>query len=360
MTDDRPYTLIAELTYACPLACAYCSNPTDFHGHGPLLTAADWGSVFAQAAELGMLQAHLSGGEPLLRRDLESISARAAEHELYVNLITSGTPLAPARLAALKAAGVAAVQISIQDVDPERTRQLAGKDLLAEKLEAARWVRELNLALTLNFVLHRYNIERTAEFIEVAEALGAERIELANVQYLGTALLNRDALLPDVAQIDDARAVAAAARERLRGRSEVLFVLPDYHTGRPRACMSGWGRRYLVVAPDGVALPCHAARSIESLRFERVCERPLAQIWRDSPAFNAFRGEDWMREPCRSCEQRSSDFGGCRCQALALSGDPRAADPACAKSPHHDAIARLRGTARSDLLTLRGRRGSAA
>jgi pyrroloquinoline quinone biosynthesis protein E len=351
----RPYTLVAELTYRCPLRCAYCSNPIQVAALGGELATQPWFDTFAQAEALGVVQLHLTGGEPLLRDDLESLIARASELGLYTNLITSAVPLERARLAELKARGLCAVQISLQGTRGQDAEYSAGRDWLDAKLRAARWVRELELPLTLNVVLHRANIEQIPDLVELAARLDAQRLELANTQYLGWALANRAALLPSRAQIDRARVDAQAARERFRGEIEILFVLPDYHAGRPRACMDGWAQRYIVVTPDGCVLPCHQARSIPQLQFERVTDRPLAEIWRDSPALQAFRGEAFMQEPCRSCDRRSLDFGGCRCQAFALTGDAAATDPACSLSPRHELIELARDAPADALVPLRYR-----
>jgi pyrroloquinoline quinone biosynthesis protein E len=341
----RPYTLIAELTYRCPLGCGYCSNPLELARHADELDTGGWARVFAEAAALGVLQVNLTGGEPLIRPDLEVLVAAAHDRELYVNLITSGIPVDAARLARLVAAGLDSVQLSIQDSDPRGAAWIAGRDDLEAKLEVAAAVRALGLPLTLNVVLHRGNIARVDEFVALAERCGAERLELANTQYLGWALENRDALLPSREALARARETAAAARARLLGRIEVLFVRPDYDADRPRACMDGWARRYLVVTPDGIALPCHQALAIAGLSFESVRARPLAELWTDSAAFRAFRGEAWMPAPCRTCDERGKDFGGCRCQAFALTGDAAATDPACALAPEHAIVLAARGPA---------------
>lgn len=346
MSDEpRPYTLVAELTYRCPLRCAYCSNPLDWAGHADALTTEDWLRVFREAEALGVVQLNLTGGEPLLRDDLERLVEGARGLDLYTNLITSGIPLARDRLARLKAAGLDNVQVSIQDVTAPASDRVAGVRAFDRKLEVARWVKELGLPLTLNVVLHRENLHHVAEVIALAETLGADRLELANTQYLGWALVNRRTLLPTREQLDTAREVARAARRRLRGRMEVLFVTPDYYAEFPKACMDGWGRRFLVVAPDGLVLPCHAARSLPGLVFDNARKRPLAEIWRHSAAFDAFRGEAWMPEPCRSCDRRAVDFGGCRCQAYQLTGDATATDPACSLAPAHSLIEAARGEA---------------
>jgi pyrroloquinoline quinone biosynthesis protein E len=343
----RPYTLVAELSYRCPLRCVYCSNPVELERYDRELDTATWSRVLREAEALGVVQVHLTGGEPLLRDDLEVLLEVASGCELYSNLITSAVGLTRERLAGLATRGLGAVQISFQDVRPAAAERIAGRDAFAAKEAAAAWTRELGLPLTLNVVLHRENIERVGEIVALAERLGADRLELANTQYLGWALTNREALLPTRAALDAAAAEAAAAAARLAGRMEVLFVLPDYHRDRPRACMDGWASRYIVVAPDGLMLPCHAAHTIAGLAFENVRDRAVGDIWRDSPGFQAFRGEAWMQEPCRTCERRSIDYGGCRCQAFQLTGDAAATDPACALSPQHALVetARLRALA---------------
>ena len=340
--EHRPYTLVAELTYRCPLRCPYCANPRGYRDHTRELDTAVWADVFAQAKELGVLQLHLTGGEPLARRDLEQLVARARELQLYTNLITSGVPLARERLLALRDAGLDNVQVSVQDAYEESADRIAGYRGFQQKLEVMRWVKELGLPLTMNVVLHRDNLPNVSAIIAMAEQVGADRLELANTQYLGWALDNREALMPSRSALVEAHGVSKAAAERLRGRMEVLFVIPDYHTKHPRACMDGWARRFLHIMPDGGVLPCHAAIEIPGLTVERVPERSLAWIWSESQAFNAFRGEGWMQEPCSSCERREVDFGGCRCQALMLTGDPAATDPVCNRSPHHHLVQQAR------------------
>jgi pyrroloquinoline quinone biosynthesis protein E len=356
----RPYTLIAELTYRCPLSCAYCSNPLELGRHDAELSTDDWARAFRQAAALGVLQVNLTGGEPLVRGDLEALVAAARASDLYTNLITSGIPADGERLARLAAAGLDSLQLSIQDSDPHGAAWIAGRDDMEAKLATAAATRASGLPLTLNVVLHRGNIGRVAEFVALAERLGAARLELANTQYLGWALANREALLPSRAAVEEARRVALEARARLRGKMEVLFVRPDYHADRPRACMDGWARRYLVVTPDGVALPCHQAGEIASLAstWENVRHRPLGDIWNEGAGFRAFRGEAWMPAPCRTCDERTTDFGGCRCQAFALVGDAAATDPACALAPRHDLVvaARARAEAPPPAAPLRLRR----
>lgn len=342
---ERPYALIAELTYECPLRCVYCSNPIDFDEHAARLDTDTWLRVMREAEELGVMQVLLSGGEPLLRRDLESIVRGAAGLGLYSNLITSGVPLERDRLVELRSAGLDAVQLSIQGSAAESSNVIAGRPSFEQKLRAATWVKELGLPLTLNVVLHRGNLGQIDEIISMAQELKADRLELANTQYLAWALLNREQLLPTRTQIEHARRSARAAKERLKGTMEVLFVLPDYFSDTPKACMSGWGSRYILVSPDGLALPCHLAHTITGMHFDNVCNRTLDYIWHESPAFRAFRGEAWMPPLCASCERRTVDFGGCRCQAFHLTGDASATDPACALSPAHDIIRGARSLA---------------
>jgi pyrroloquinoline quinone biosynthesis protein E len=341
----RPYTLVAELSYRCPLACPYCSNPATFADIAQELPADAWGRVFAEARELGVVQVHLTGGEPLVRDDLETVVALARQAELYVNLVTSAVPFERERVARLLDAGVDHVQLSLQAPDARRSDRIAGRRAFDEKLDALRFLAGTGTAVTLNVVLHRENVALVDETLELALELGISKVELAHAQYLGFALRNREALLPSAEDIERTRERVRAARRTLEGRLEIVHVLPDLHAGRPKACMDGWGRRYVVVAPDGVALPCHAARSISSLAFENVAERPLAWIWRESASFRAFRGEAWMKEPCRSCEHRVRDYGGCRCQAFALTGDATETDPACSLAPAHGLIMAARRTA---------------
>ena len=337
-TGHRPYTLVAELTYRCPLRCSYCSNPVDWARRRNELGTDDWLRVFREVEDLGVVQLNLTGGEPVLRDDLEVLIEGARKLDLYTNLITSGIPLTRERLAAFRAAGLDNVQISVQDVTATASDRIAGTRSFERKIEVGRWVKALGMPLTLNIVLHRENLGRVAEMIALAETMGADRLELANTQYLGWALVNRRALLPAREQIEQARALAAEAKRRLRGRMEVLFVTPDYYAEYPKTCMDGWGRRFIVVSPEGLALPCHAAHTLPGIAFENVRDHPLAAIWSDSPGFNAFRGEAWMPEPCRSCDRRAKDFGGCRCQAYHLTGKAAATDPVCKLAPDHRLI----------------------
>ncbi len=346
MSDEpRPYTLVAELTYRCPLRCSYCSNPIDWAKRKNELDTETWLRVFREAEDLGVVGLNLTGGEPILRRDLEALIAGARKLDLYTNLITSGIPLSRARLEKFRAAGLDNVQVSVQDVDAKASDRIAGLSSFEKKLEVCGWVKDLGMPLTLNVVLHRDNLDHVAETIALAERLKADRLELANTQYLGWALINRRALLPTRDQLERARAVAAEARKRLRGSMEVLFVTPDYYTDYPKSCMDGWGRRFIVVSPEGLVLPCHAAHTLPGLKFDNVREHSLGTIWSESPGFNAFRGEAWMPEPCRSCDKRGVDFGGCRCQAYHLTGDAAATDPTCMLAPTHTLIETARGEA---------------
>jgi pyrroloquinoline quinone biosynthesis protein E len=330
--------LIAELTYRCPLRCVYCSNPLELHRRRGELDTATWQRVLTEAEALGVMQVSFSGGEPLLRDDLESLIQHARSLGLYTNVATSGIPKGGERLAALQQAGIDNIQVSVQDITTEGAARITGGDFHDAKLEFAGRVKAAGLPLTLNVVLHRHNLDHLEAFIALAEQLGADRLELANTQYQGWALLNRAALLPTRKQLQHARETAVAARERLKGRMELLFVMPDYYSDRPKPCMAGWGRRFLLIAPDGRALPCHGAHDLPGMGDSDVRAHSLHWLWHDSPAFNLFRGDAWMPEPCRTCERRSLDFGGCRCQAYALTGDATQADPTCGLAPAHELI----------------------
>ncbi len=335
-TVAPPLGLLAELTHRCPLQCPYCYNPLSLSGRGEELSTESGQQLFGAARALGVLQLHLSGGEPMARPDLLPLVADAAQRGLYSNLITSGVLLDRAAAQALADHGLDHIQLSFQDTDPGMADHLSGyRDSFARKCAAAEAVRAADLPLTVNFVVHRQNLDRLPEMIALALSLDAGRIEIAHVQYYGWALRNRAALMPTRAQIDRASEIVAEARAGHAGRLVIDYVVPDYYAARPKPCMGGWGRQFLVVAPDGDVLPCHAAKSIPGLVFENVTQRPLADIWRDGPAFARFRGTGWMREPCRGCVHRETDFGGCRCQALALTGAAENTDPACALSPAH-------------------------
>lgn len=334
---EPPLALLAELTHRCPLRCPYCSNPLALERAGAELDTAAWQRVLTEAAGLGVLQVHFSGGEPLVRRDLECLIGHAAKVGLYSNLITSGIGLNAARISALAIAGLEHVQISLQDSDQAAGDRVAGfAGAQAQKQRAARFVREAGLPLTINAVVHRQNLDRLGDIIELALALGGDRLEVAHVQYYAWALTNRAALLPGREQLERATALVEAARIRLRGRLAIDYVVPDYYARRPKACMGGWGRRFLNVTPAGKVLPCHAAETLTGLRFPNVGNANLTEIWHTDAAFARFRGTEWMPEPCSSCERRQIDWAGCRCQAFALTGDASRTDPACSLSPDHD------------------------
>jgi pyrroloquinoline quinone biosynthesis protein E len=330
-----PLALLAELTHRCPLQCPYCSNPLALDRASGELETEVWQRVLREAAALGCLQVHFSGGEPTVRRDLEQLVKQAADCGLYTNLITSGVLLDVPRLARLVEAGLEHVQLSFQDSTSAGADRIAGFSGHQKKIEAAAGIRAARLPLTANFVVHRQNLANLEQMIALGANLGAERIEIAHVQYYGWALKNRAALIPTHEQLARATAVVEAARARLAGAVVIDYVVPDYYAKRPKACMGGWGRRFLNVTPSGRVLPCHAAESISGLEFDSVRERSLAEIWENSEAFNRFRGTSWMPEPCRSCERAEIDWGGCRCQAFALTGEAANTDPACALSPDH-------------------------
>jgi PqqA peptide cyclase len=336
---SAPVSLLAELTHRCPLQCPYCSNPLALEKAGVELDTATWLRVLEEAAELGVLQVAFSGGEPTIRRDLEDLIARAAGLGLYSNLITAGVLLDEARLGAMVDAGLDHLQLSVQDAGAANADRIGGyRGGHAKKLRVAELVRAAGIPLTINAVVHRQNVHNLEQIIELAAAGGAKRLEVAHVQYYGWALANRAALMPTREQTERSVAVIEAAKERLKGTLAFDYVIPDYYARYPKACMGGWAKQNLNVTPSGKVLPCHAAETIATLEFDNVKDRPLAEIWYEGAAFNAFRGTDWMAEPCRSCPRRTVDFGGCRCQAFALTGDARATDPACSLSPLHQEL----------------------
>ena len=335
---QNPLALIAEITHRCPLHCVYCSNPLELTSRKEELATADWLRVFSEAAALGVLHLHLTGGEPLARPDLTELIAHARQSRLYTNLITSGIGLGRERLAQLVEAGLDHIQLSFQDSTEGHANWIAGTRAHAHKIEVAGWIREHRIAFTTNLVVHRQNIGHLEEMVATLEALHPDRMEIAHAQYYGWALENRSALLPTRAQLDGAVAVVTTAQERMRGRVRIDMVVPDYHARFPKACMGGWGRQLLLIDPAGRALPCHAAGVIPGMHFDNVREHTLDWIWQSSEAFQKFRGEDWMPEPCRSCDRRAEDFGGCRCQAFLLTGDASATDPVCELAPLHHLI----------------------
>ena len=357
MQQPRPFTLIAELSYRCPLHCPYCSNPLDIGAerYRRELATEHWLRAFQQARRLGVLQLALTGGEPMLRRDLVELCAGAREAGLYSSLITAGTLFTPERAEALKAAGLDHVQISIQSPDAEENDRIAGNRSFAKKIAAARLARELDFPLTINCVLHRQNLDRIEQLLDLALELGAQRLELANTQYYGWAVANQAALLPSREQLQRGEEAVQRFRERVGAAVDVLWVLPDFYEELPKPCMGGWGRTAMVIAPDGDVLPCQAASTIPGLEFANIREHPLEWIWSESDAFTRFRGTEWMQEPCRSCPlgRQETDWGGCRCQALRLAGDAAATDPVCRFSPHHDRVVTARDAAPADRFVYR-------
>lgn len=343
--EGKPLWLVLELTYRCPLKCPWCSNPVDYAKcNGKELDTEEWKRVLREGRELGALQLGFTGGEPLLRDDLEELVEYATELGYYTNLITSGVGLSDERLVHLKQAGLKQIQLSLQSSDRQLTDTLVGATAFDLKLRVARAIKAHGFPMVLNVPVFRQNADQTAEILALAEDIGVDYLEFANIQYYNWAMINRDELLPTRAQLEGAERAVQAARARLGDRMTIYFVIPDYFEGRPKACMNGWGAIHLTIAPDGAALPCQESRLIEGLEFPTVRDHSLAWLWNESPTFRKFRGLEWMREPCRSCSEKETDFGGCRCQAYLLTGDAGNADPACGRSPHHhlitDAVAR--------------------
>jgi pyrroloquinoline quinone biosynthesis protein E len=334
----RPYTLIAELTYRCPLRCVYCSNPVDFAHSREELSTTEWCRTFSEAAELGVVQLHFSGGEPMLRDDLAELIRHARKCDLYTNLITGGTLLDKDKLHRFQDAGLDHIQLSIQGASSAAAEMIAGVRSHQKKLEIARLITVMGFPFTLNVVIHRLNIAEIPELIRLALELGAQRLELANTQFYAWGAENRRALMPTRGQYLRAEEIAIEAIPKYSGTLEIVFVQNDYLSGEPKPCMGGWGRTYMCINPTGEVLPCHAAKVIPGLRFETVRDGSLATIWRDSPGLNAFRGDGWMREPCRSCDRKEIDFGGCRCQAFMLAGNAAEADPICRLSSHREMV----------------------
>jgi PqqA peptide cyclase len=333
-----PLWLLAELTYRCPLHCAFCYNPVNYTDHSSELTTDEWLDVIRQARALGAAQLGFSGGEPLLRDDLEVLVGEARKLGFYTNLITSGIGLTDERLAALKEAGLDHIQLSFQDSTKELNDFLSSTRTFDLKRGVATSIKKHGFPMVLNCVLHRYNLPHVDKIIDMALAMGAEYLELANTQYYGWAHANRAQLMPTAEQLREAEAVVERYRSELGNRCKIYFVVPDYFEKRPKRCMNGWGSVFLGIAPDGAALPCHTARSLPGLTFPNVKDVSIRTIWYESDAFNRFRGFDWMKEPCKSCEEKTTDAGGCRCQAYLLTGDPANTDPICDKSPMHEKV----------------------
>ena len=350
--QGKPLWLVLELTYCCPLKCPWCSNPVDYeHCHDKELSTEEWKRVLREGRELGALQLGFTGGEPMLRDDLEELVGEANRLGYYTNLITSGVGLTEERLVALKAAGLKQIQLSLQSSDRELTDSLVGARAFDLKIKVARMIKAHGFPMVLNVPVFRHNADQTADILALAEDIGVDYLEFANIQYYNWAMANRDELLPTRQQLEAAERAVQVARERIGDRMTIYFVIPDYYEGRPKACMNGWGSIHLTVAPDGAALPCQEARLIQGLDFPTVRERSLAWLWNESHTFRKFRGDEWMREPCRSCSEKEKDFGGCRCQAFLLTGDAANTDPACGRSPAHhlvgEAVARAHAPGRT-------------
>lgn len=337
---NKPLWLLAEVTYACPLQCPYCSNPVDYARYKTELSTEEWIRVLKEARAMGAVQLGFSGGEPLVRRDLEVLIAEARRLGFYTNLITSGVGLTEDRIRAFKEAGLDHIQVSIQAPEKALNDYIAGTECFEEKLEALSLVKKYGFPMVLNFVRHRLTEDYVKPMLDLAIEVQADYVELAFTQYTGWDYLNRDQLLPTREQIQRSERIAHEYQEKMRGKMKILFVVPDYYERRPKACMNGLGSVFLIISPDGTALPCHSARILPGLTFPNIRERSVDWIWKESPAFNRFRGFEWMREPCRSCPEKGNDFGGCRCQAYLMTGDPCNADPVCDKSPHHEAVLR--------------------
>jgi pyrroloquinoline quinone biosynthesis protein E len=335
MTNEisNPLALVAELTHRCPLHCVYCSNPMELQARSAELSTAEWSRVFREAAEAGVLQADFTGGEPLARPDIVDLVRSARAAGLYVSLITSGMPMDEAKLEALVQAGLDHFQLSFQGAREETADEISGTKTHRQKLRVLEWLKRYRIGLTLNFVIHRGNLDQLEEMLAMVESSGAGCVEFASVQYYGWAFANREKLLPTRLQLDRCVEFMKKAEERLRGKTRVVFVVPDYYAKYPKPCVGGWGRKLMLITPSGDALPCHAAPVIPGLSFENVKNRSLRDIWEKSAAFQKFRGEDWMQGPCKTCDRRELDFGGCRCQALLLAGDAAATDPVCSLAP---------------------------
>ncbi|HXL21419.1 MAG TPA: pyrroloquinoline quinone biosynthesis protein PqqE [Candidatus Dormibacteraeota bacterium] len=343
-TFSNPLALIAELTHRCPLHCVYCSNPQELQSRETELSTETWSRVFREAAELGVLQADFTGGEPLARTDILDLVKSARASGLYVNLITSGLPLDEPKLDALIAAGLDHFQLSFQGATEEIAAEIAGSKSHQQKLRVLDWLKSRRVAVTLNFVIHRQNLDQLPEMLAIAESSTATRIEFAHVQYYGWAFANREHLLPTRQQLDASLEFFQRAQKRLEGKIRVEFVVPDYYAKYPKTCMGGWGRKLMLITPTGEVLPCHAAKIIPNLVFDNVRDRPLGEIWQSAEAFQKFRGQSWMQEPCKSCDRRELDFAGCRCQAFLLAADPAATDPVCSLSPLRPQIDALLAT----------------
>jgi len=346
-----PRWLLAELTYKCPLQCPYCSNPLDYSKHSSEISTEDWKRVLSQARKMGAVQLGFSGGEPLTRQDLPELVQHARQLGYYSNLITSGYGLTEEKIIQLKEAGLDHIQVSIQASSKELNDHIAGTESYETKKQVAHLVKKHGYPMVLCVVIHRENIHQMTQILEMAEELGADYLELANTQYYGWAHENRDLLMPTKEQFEEAEAIAQAYKEKVAGKMKIYYVIPDFHEDRPKACMNGWGTTFLTIAPDGAALPCHSARELPGLDCPNVTEYSIEEIWNESKAFNFFRGTEWMKEPCSSCDEKEKDFGGCRCQAYILTGDMNNTDPVCSKSPDRHVIQEALDSARKSALS---------
>ena len=335
---SKPLWLLAELTFRCPLQCPYCSNPVDIAKYSEELSTEEWIRVLKEARKMGATQLGLSGGEPLVRQDLEEIIAEARQLGYYSNLITSGVGMDEKRVAAFKKAGLDHIQISFQASNEELNNYLGGTQSFQHKVDMAKVVKKYEYPMVLNIVIHRQNIDQMKEILDMTVALKADYVELASTQYYGWSKVNAEQLLPTREQLKRAETIAHEYQERMKNDMRIIYVVPDYYEERPKACMNGWGSVFLTIAPDGSALPCHAAAQLPGLSFPNVKDTSISEIWENSDAFNKFRGFEWMQEPCRSCDEKEKDFGGCRCQAYMMTGDATQADPVCSKSPHHQSL----------------------
>ena len=333
-----PRWLLAELTYSCPLQCPYCSNPLDYAQLSSELSTNDWKRVLKQSREMGAVQLGFSGGEPLVRKDLVELVSYAQQLGYYTNLITSGYNMDEAKIIALKEAGLDHIQVSIQASSKELNDFIAGTESFQHKKNVAKLIKKHGYPMVLCVVLHRHNIHQVQDILEMAIELGADYVELANTQYYGWAQHNRDQLMPSQEQLQSAEVVAKEYQASQQGRMKIYYVVPDYYEGRPKACMNGWGTTFLTIAPDGLALPCHSARQLPNFDCPSVRDHSISNIWNTSTAFNYFRGDDWMKNPCKSCPEKEKDFGGCHCQAFLLTGDAKNADPVCDLSPQHHTV----------------------
>lgn len=339
VTRKQPLWLLAEVTYRCPLHCAFCYNPTDYDKHTKNeLSTEEWIKALREARKMGAIQLGISGGEPLLRDDIEEIVAEAHKLGYYSNLITSGVGLTEKRIQAFKEGGLDHIQLSMHDITEEINNFITNTKTFELKKKVAAMIKGHGYPMVLNVVIHRYNIGHVDKILDMAEALGADYVELANTQYYGWSLVNRSQLMPTREQLAEAERMTNAFRERVGNKMKVFFVIPDYFSDRPKKCMNGWGEVFMIVTANGDVLPCHSARSLPGLSFPNVKENGLEWAWNESPAFNKYRGMDWLKEPCRSCAEKEKDLGGCRCQSYLLSGDAEAADPVCTKSPHRHLI----------------------